>query len=73
MTNQTKLLEKLETQSSIFEKTDPDFRRRRTHAAMGAAYSAVRLSICCISPPKMSQWNGRNRYQYSLPRKEWVS
>jgi len=28
MTDQTTTLEKIETQSSFFEKTDPDFRRR---------------------------------------------
>ena len=32
MTDQTTTLEKIETQSSIFEKTDPDFRRRLDQA-----------------------------------------
>ena len=32
MTDQTATLEKIETQSSIFEKTDPDFRRRLDQA-----------------------------------------
>lgn len=32
MTDQTAALDKLETQSSIFEKTDPDFRRRLDQA-----------------------------------------
>ena len=56
MTDQTKLLEKIETQSSLYEKTDPDFRRSLDRAVIDrdpptykALYNKFKLAAKDIS------------------------